>query len=73
MNSPGPASTPTLLNDVGAQDDFYRKLVGSVPDKGYDPIIDTGTRMALRLYGDSIETIDPELRPAWAAVSAMLT
>ena len=54
-------------------DDFYRKLVGSVPAKSYDPIIDTGTRMALRLYGDSIEKIDAELRPVWAAVSAMLT
>ncbi|MGH6677389.1 MAG: hypothetical protein ACREDL_00235 [Bradyrhizobium sp.] len=29
--------------------------------------------MALRLYGDNIEQIEPELRPAWAAVSAMLT
>jgi hypothetical protein len=30
------------------------------------------TRMALRLYGDNIEKIDPELRSTWAAVSAML-
>ena len=29
--------------------------------------------MALRLYGDNVEKIEPELRPAWAAVSAMLT
>jgi hypothetical protein len=28
--------------------------------------------MALRLYGDNIEKIDPELRSTWAAVSAML-
>jgi hypothetical protein len=29
--------------------------------------------MALRLYGDNVEQIDPELRSAWAAVSAVLT
>jgi hypothetical protein len=29
--------------------------------------------MALRLYGENIEKIDPALRPAWAAVSTMLT
>lgn len=53
--------------------DFYRDLVCSIPAKGYDPITGTGTRMALRLYGDNIEQIEPELRPAWAAVSAMLS
>jgi hypothetical protein len=53
--------------------DFYRDLVQSIPTKGYDPITGTGTRMALRLYGDNVEKIDPELRSAWAAVSAMLT
>jgi hypothetical protein len=53
--------------------DFYRDLVRSVPTEGYDPITKTETRMALRLYGDHIERIDPALRPAWAAVSAMLT
>jgi hypothetical protein len=29
--------------------------------------------MALRLYGDNVKKISPELRTAWAAVSAMLT
>lgn len=53
--------------------DFYRDLVRSVPTEGYDPITSTGTRVALRLYGENIEKIDPALRPAWAAVSTMLT
>jgi hypothetical protein len=53
--------------------DFYRELVGSFPSTGYDPITGTGTRMALRLYGDNVEKVDPELRDRWAAVSAMLT
>src|SRR6266851_6783090 len=53
--------------------DFYRDLVRSIPTEGYDPITGAGTRMALRLYGDNVEKIDPELRTAWAAVSAMLT
>jgi hypothetical protein len=52
---------------------FYRDLVRSVPTEGYDPITGTGTRMALRLYGDNVEKIEPKLRAAWAAVSAMLT
>src|SRR6185437_9167607 len=53
--------------------DFYRDLVRNIPAKGYDPITGSGTRMALRLYGDNVEQIEPELRAAWAAVSAMLT
>jgi hypothetical protein len=53
--------------------DFYRDLIRSIPTEGYDPITGTGTRMALRLYGDNVEKINPELRTAWAAVSAMLT
>jgi hypothetical protein len=44
-----------------------------VPTEGYDPITGTGTRMALRLYGENIEKIDAGMRPAWAAVSSMLT
>ncbi|OAF02933.1 hypothetical protein AYJ54_25355 [Bradyrhizobium centrolobii] len=52
---------------------FYRELVRSVPGEGYDPITDTGTRLALRLYGENLEKIEPALRPAWAAVSTMLT
>jgi hypothetical protein len=54
-------------------DDFYRELVRSVPARGYDPITGTGTRMALRLYGESLEGIEPRLRPVWAAASAVLT
>jgi hypothetical protein len=52
--------------------DFYRDLVRSIPTEGYDPITDTGTRVALRLYGENIEKINSALRPAWAAVSTML-
>ena len=53
--------------------DFYRDLVRNIPTEGYDPITGTGTRMALRLYGDNVDRIDPHLRTMWAAVSAMLT
>jgi hypothetical protein len=53
--------------------DFYRDLVGSVPTKGYERIKATGSRVGLRLHGENIERIDPALRPAWAAVSTMLT
>jgi hypothetical protein len=52
---------------------FYRDLVRNVPTEGYDPITATGSRMALRLYGDSVEKIEPNLRASWKAVSAMLT
>ncbi|SRR5579871_584885 len=54
-------------------DDFYRELIRNVPAQGYDPITGTGTRMALRLYGENIDRIEPALRPAWAAASAVLT
>lgn len=54
-------------------EDFYRDLVRHVPTQGYDPITGTGTRMALRLYGENVDKIEPALRPAWAAVSNMLT
>jgi hypothetical protein len=53
--------------------DFYRDLIRSVPTEGYDPITGTGTRVALRLYGENLERIDPALRAAWAAVSTVLT
>jgi hypothetical protein len=52
---------------------FYRDLVRNIPTEGYDPITATGSRMALRLYGDSVEKIEPNLRASWTAVSAMLT
>lgn len=53
--------------------DFYEELIHTIPAEGYDPITGSGTRMALRLYGDNVAKIEPEVRPAWAAVSAMLT
>jgi hypothetical protein len=53
--------------------DIYRDLLKSIPTEGYDPITGTGTRMALRLYGENVDKVDPELRSLWAAVSAMLT
>jgi hypothetical protein len=54
-------------------DDFYQELISSVPTEGYDPITGTGTRMALRLYGDNIQHVEPACRPVWEAASAMLT
>jgi hypothetical protein len=53
--------------------DFYQDLVRSVPIEGYDPITSKRTRVALRIHGENIEKIGPALRPAWAAVSTMLT
>ncbi|HET7412900.1 MAG TPA: hypothetical protein VFJ18_09585 [Pararhizobium sp.] len=52
---------------------IYPKLIESVPTNGFDNIKSNGTRTALRLYGDNIERIEPEVRELWAAVSAMLT
>jgi hypothetical protein len=54
-------------------DDFYHELIHHVPARGYDPITGTGTRMALRLYGDSLRRIESGVRPAWTAASDMLT
>jgi len=53
--------------------EFYSEMIGNVPRHGYDPITETGTRMALRLYGENVEKIDLGQRETWAAVSAMLT
>ncbi|OKO78504.1 hypothetical protein AC629_30335 [Bradyrhizobium sp. NAS80.1] len=64
---------PHIVFDNFFPKDLYRDLIRSVPTQGYDPITGTGTRMALRLYGENVEKIDPSLRPVWAAVSAMLT
>jgi hypothetical protein len=52
--------------------DFYAEMISKWPTTGYDPIKGDGTRMALRLYGDNIEKIDPSLREAWRAVADML-
>ena len=52
---------------------FWRDLVRSIPTEGYDRFTLTGSRVALRLHGETIDNIDPALRPAWAAVSAVLT
>jgi len=54
-------------------DGFYRELLGSVPTRGYDPITGTGSRMALRLYGEHIKNVEPALQPLWEAASSMLT
>jgi hypothetical protein len=53
--------------------DIYRELVGNVPAEGYDPIKADESRMALRLYGEHVDRIEPARRELWAAVSAMLT
>jgi len=53
--------------------DFYAGLTARIPTTGYEPIKGDGTRMALRLYGDNFQAIDPELRAAWAGVSECLT
>jgi hypothetical protein len=47
--------------------------VRSVLTEGYDRITATGSRVALRLSDETIEKIDPALRPLWFAVSTMLT
>jgi hypothetical protein len=52
---------------------FYRDLIRNLPSSGYEPILKGGSRMALRLYGENVDKIEPELREKWAAVSAMLT
>ena len=54
-------------------DSFYKELIKSIPEKGYDPITGTGTRMALRLYGEHIGHIEPSVREAWQAASTMMT
>lgn len=54
-------------------DDLYNDLIRSIPTEGYDPITGSGTRMALRLYGENVEKVDAAFRPVWSAVSAMLT
>jgi len=54
-------------------DSFYQELIRSIPTQGYDPITGTGTRMALRLYGEHIKHVEMPVRPLWEAASAMLT
>ena len=51
----------------------YRDLLRNIPREGYDPITGSGTRMALRLYGENVDKIEPELRGLWAAASDVLT
>jgi len=53
--------------------DLYQHLTQSLPAQGYEPITGSGTRVALRLYGDNLDKIDPALRPTWAAVSRIMT
>src|ERR1700712_5520720 len=53
--------------------DFYQKLICSYPtEAAYQKVNGTGTRTALRLYGEHIAGIDAGVRDMWAAVSAML-
>jgi hypothetical protein len=54
-------------------DALYRDLLRNIPREGYDPITGSGTRMALRLYGDHVDRIEPDIRDLWAAASDMLT
>jgi hypothetical protein len=68
-----PAPFPHIVFRDFFPRDFYQELIGSVPTKGYDPITGTGTRMALRLYGDHIKNIEPAFQPVWEAASSMLT
>jgi hypothetical protein len=51
----------------------YRDLLRNIPHEGYDPITGSGTRMALRLYGDNVSKIEPGIRSLWAGVSDVLT
>ncbi len=53
--------------------DVYRDLLASVPSNGFDNIKGDGTRTALRIYGENLDRIEPELRELWSAVSATLT
>ena len=52
--------------------EIYRDLLASVPVNGFDNIKSDGTRTALRIYGENIERIEPEVRGLWRAVSTML-
>ncbi|MBV9561881.1 MAG: hypothetical protein JOY90_15745 [Bradyrhizobium sp.] len=56
--------------------DFYDELIRKVPaagSEGYDPITSSGSRLALRLYGEHVEKLDPALRSLWSAASNVLT
>ena len=50
----------------------YRDLLRNIPREGYEPIVASGSRMALRLYGENVRKIEPELQTLWTAVSDML-
>lgn len=53
--------------------DFYARLLASFPpDTRFDRLKGDGTRLALRLYGDHVRRLDPELRELWSAVAAVL-
>ena len=52
--------------------EIYRDLLDCVPVNGFDNIKSDGTRTALRIYGENIERIEPEVRELWRAVSTML-
>ena len=53
--------------------EVYGDLLSCLPVNGFDNIKSDGTRTALRIYGENIERIEPEVRDLWKAVSIMLT
>ena len=53
--------------------DFYVEMISKWPTSGFGPSKGDGTRLALWIYGDNVESIDPSLRDAWRAVSRTLT
>ena len=53
--------------------DFYAEMINALPEGGFERITGSGTRMALRLYGENIGKIDGHLRDMWTSVSETLT
>ncbi|MET0940919.1 MAG: hypothetical protein ABWY13_06090 [Mesorhizobium sp.] len=53
--------------------DFYAETINALPEGGFERITGSGTRMALRLYGENIGKIDGHLRDMWTSVSETLT
>lgn len=55
-------------------EDVYRTILSSFPPEAdFARLTGDATRQALRLYGEHVAGIDPDVRDLWAAVSAMLT
>ena len=49
--------------------DFYAEMINAIPEGGFERITGSGTRLALRLYGENIGKIDGHLRDMWTSVS----